>query len=639
MSPARVLALILVATGLASVHPLRAQEDAPGLRIRIESADQLPRHTYPVPESATALVEDDAQFAALAAKLEADLEADLAKYEIGDRSTLKEYYSMLGSLALIQGDYDAALAYADSARAIEDKPALQALSGTLERALAAAAQAPESDREEVFEDAFRKEISALPYEVVQTELKTLKVGPEIWSPGFLLGLVQGQVEPAAQSGEISRELAQMVVFARLYFEVLQPFQDEMLEVLDETIAAHTVEKPDIWAARDVSLEGRDALTPIIVAIWDTGVDVALYDGGVFVNENEIPDNGVDDDGNGFVDDVHGLAHDLQVQRTTGVLLPLSYGQEEEARYRRHLKGFMDLQAGLDTPDAGEFKRLVTALKPEEVRPFLEGLRQYISYAHGTHVGGIAVAGNPAVRILVARFTEDYQMVPQLPTVELSEGWARMFRDNVDYFRDHGVRVVNMSWRFTPQNLESDLEKNNAGGMPEERKVFAQRLFDIAADALREAIAGAPDILFVAAAGNEDEDNRFVDSAPASFELPNLITAAAVDRAGDEAAFTSYGKAEVFANGYEVESYLPGGERSALSGTSMAAPQVVNLAAKLLAVYPDLTVAQLRELILEGTDEKTIAEGKTIRLLNPRRSFELAEEELGGLRSSASTSAR
>lgn len=47
-------------------------------KIQIESADQLPRHTYPVPESARALVEDDAQFAALAAKLETDLKADLA---------------------------------------------------------------------------------------------------------------------------------------------------------------------------------------------------------------------------------------------------------------------------------------------------------------------------------------------------------------------------------------------------------------------------------------------------------------------------------------------------------------------------------------------------------------------------------
>jgi subtilisin family serine protease len=218
------------------------------------------------------------------------------------------------------------------------------------------------------------------------------------------------------------------------------------------------------------------------------------------------------------------------------------------------------------------------------------------------------------------------MVPELPTIELAEAWATEARSTVQYNRDHGVRVVNMSWGFSPQYFESALEANNAGGNAEERKALARRLHDIGAAALKEAIAGAPDILFVAAAGNEDEDNRFTDWAPASFDLPNLITAAAVDRAGDEAAFTSYGKVEVYANGYEVESYLPGGEMSPLSGTSMAAPQVVNLAAKLWAVHPNLTVAQVREAIVQGADEKTIGDGKVIKLLNPRRSFEIVDQE-------------
>jgi subtilisin family serine protease len=64
---------------------------------------------------------------------------------------------------------------------------------------------------------------------------------------------------------------------------------------------------------------------------------------------------------------------------------------------------------------------------------------------------------------------------------------------------------------------------------------------------------------------------------------------------------------------------PGGEIVPVSGTSMAAPQVVNLAAKLLALKASLTVAGLRRAIEEAADEKRIAEGKTIRLLNPKAS--------------------
>ena len=622
----RFASLAILAVCLVPFSALQAQEPTPVTRTRIETADQLPRHAYPVPVSATALVENDAQFAALAAELETDLTADLAKYEITDRATLKEYFGILASLALIEGNYDTALAWTDSVRAVEDKPALKALAGTFERALALSARAPEGEQASAFAEAYRSEIAALPYEEIQAELRMLKGITEMSSPNTLLGHVQGQVGPAAESGEISRELAGIVVQAHRYLKVVQLVQREMIAVLSETIAAHAVEKPDIWAARDVALDGRGDLNPVVVGIWDTGIDVALFNGRLFVNQGEVPDNGVDEDGNGFVDDVHGIAHNFQFERTTGMLSSLTFGEEEEARYRRHLKGFMDVQAGLDTSEASEFKRLVTALGPEEFGSFFEDFAQYSNYVHGTHVAGIAVTGNPAARIVVARKAYDYRMVPELPTVERAEARTREFQDKIEYFRDHGARVVNMSWRFSAQAVEEALEANNAGGTPEERKVLAQRLFDIQAAALRQAIGGAREVLFVAAAGNEDSDNRFVESAPASFDLPNLITAAAVDQAGDEAAFTSYGKIDVYANGYEVESYLPGGETSPLSGTSMAAPQVTNLAAKLWAAHPDLTVTDVREAILGGADEKTIGEGKVIKLLNPRRSFELVEGE-------------
>jgi subtilisin family serine protease len=54
------------------------------------------------------------------------------------------------------------------------------------------------------------------------------------------------------------------------------------------------------------LEGKKA-TPVVVAVIDSGVDIEHEDlaGVVWTNEDEVPDNGIDDDRNGYVDDVHG----------------------------------------------------------------------------------------------------------------------------------------------------------------------------------------------------------------------------------------------------------------------------------------------------------------------------------------------
>jgi subtilisin family serine protease len=79
---------------------------------------------------------------------------------------------------------------------------------------------------------------------------------------------------------------------------------------------------------------------------------------------------------------------------------------------------------------------------------------------------------------------------------------------------------------------------------------------------------------------------------------------------------------VYSNGFEVDSYVPGGARLKYSGTSMSAPNMTNLAAKLWALYPDLTVAQVKQLIVDGADDKQAGE-RTIKLMNPKRTLELA----------------
>ena len=126
------------------------------------------------------------------------------------------------------------------------------------------------------------------------------------------------------------------------------------------------------------------------------------------------------------------------------------------------------------------------------------------------------------------------------------------------------------------------------------------------------------------AGNVNNDVAFEEFYPSSYDYPNIMSVGAVDQAGEETSFTSFGKVDCYANGFEVMSYVPGGHEMKMSGTSLSSPQVMNLAGKLLALKPDLTVAQLRQLILDGCDGKEAGD-RMAMLVNPKRSLELLKE--------------
>lgn len=272
-----------------------------------------------------------------------------------------------------------------------------------------------------------------------------------------------------------------------------------------------IDAPEAWGLTTGS-------NSVVVGVVDTGVlythpDLAQ---NIWVNPNEIADNGVDDDGNGVVDDVHGysaLDHSGEVLDDNG---------------------------------------------------------------HGTHCAGSigavgdngrGVAGvNWQVRIMALKFLDASGFGTTAGAISAIEYAVRMKRSGVN------LTVLSNSW--------------GGGG-------FSQAL----RDAISEAEAAG--ILFVAAAGNSANDNDVEPTYPASYDLPNIVSVAAVDSHGNLASFSNYGSqgVDLAAPGVSILStHLDDGYQT-MSGTSMAAPHVSGVAALVLGRESNLSTAALKSRLI------------------------------------------
>jgi subtilisin family serine protease len=590
---------------------------------KISNIDDLPRYTYEISGTLTELITDEKTFKPFADQVRANIEHDLETYDIGDETTLKKFYGVLVTLNILAAEYERALTGIARIRDLEDKPADELTTNLISEAMIRA-QVEGSGRQG-FVQYLAQAIEELPRELVQDRIEAIKGDLEMSSRNIVLGIIQSQYEPGVQkSHQIGNDVAFDMIDTYYLLEVVLPRKEAIIEVLDKYITTGRVEKHDIWKARQVDLSEIADLTPVVIAIWDTGVDVSIFPDRLFVNHEESV-NGNDDDSNGYIDDVHGVAYTLDVDKTHEILYPIEH-PESLHELKDLIKGLNDIQAAIASPEAAELKKRLATMNPEEVRPFVEQIMQFAVYMHGTYTAGLAVEANPYARILVVRLTDDYRMVPLPATLEKSRKWAVMFQDVIDYFKVNGVRVVNMSWTGRLRARENNLEVNAIGENGAERARLAREMFDIEKEALFEAMKNAPEILFVTSAGNEDDNVAFEDHYPNAFDLSNLLVVGAVDQAGDETSFTSFGETvDVYANGFEVESYIPGGERLPASGTSAASPNAANLAAKLLAVEPMLTPEGVIALIKEGADQNQ--NGRL--LINPKRALEMLKMRQGG----------
>ena len=574
--------------------------DADGKRIIASEAD-LPRTEITLTKKPSEIVLGDGpEFDALVVEVDAAVTDLLENYEIQDRATKRGVISNKRVILSERGEWQAILDTTPDLRALAAKPAEREMTGLVGDSFARAALATGDTSGDAFTTAFKTELEAalaeVDVDVARDELQALRGQMQLVNASLLEAALKGQLDPAIeQSGMVvDRGTAVSIVGLRQTIAMV-PMMPMIAEAVDARLnQVPEAEAADLWTPRTVSVsEGSE----VIVAVWDTGVDSTVQGDRMWVNPSS--------EGPGYT---HGIAFGPDFQREDGDLIAegAQYADQMDGLYDT-IKGSLDLQAGLESPEKDAFLQQMQGLEADSMMTFQKSLSVASNYVHGQHVADIAADGNEVAKILNVRFTWPTDPLPTEPIDEAYvEGLVAAAQTSVDFLKANDVKVVNMSWRLTRPMIESLLQVTGAEPDADVRQERAAAIFKILEDGLTEAFASAPEILFVAGAGNEDENVEFVTSVPAGINLPNVITIGAVDRELQPAGFTSYGESiDLYANGFEVPGRVPGGRVLNLSGTSMAAPQVANLAAKLWATNPELTVAE----VVEAMTETATAEGE------------------------------
>lgn len=282
---------------------------------------------------------------------------------------------------------------------------------------------------------------------------------------------------------------------------------------------------------------------IVVGVIDSGIDINHEDlrDNIWVNTAETAGDGIDNDGNGFIDDINGwdFAHN----------------------------------------DATVFDYTEPSFPPSE---------DYTGDVddHGTHVAGtIGATGDNALGVVGVNWQVRLMSLKFLvedgggSSVDLVKAYTyaksmRQLWDSSGGTKGANIRVLN----------------NSYGGFE-----FSQ----IERDAIRAL--GDAGILFVVAAGNEGVTNDLFPVYPANYLSPNLISVAASSGGGSRATFSNFGEAtvNVTAPGEYILSTLPKNTYDFASGTSMSAPHVSGSAALVCAQFPNITMKKLRSVIMYG----------------------------------------
>jgi hypothetical protein len=507
----------------------------------VENASELPQHVYRVNGSLKDLLVSQQDFRLLMNEVKNDIEADLRVYQINDKAENRRLLALLSSIYLLTGKDDLVMPTLSRIREMQTNEVERQISGIPMEAVLAAQRVSESDTERYLE-SYRHELlnllRNLPYPMMTEKIKEMRRDTDIYTKNIVFAIVDQSLQPLVPaSGEIGSDIAQQLVTIHYLLNITIPLNDISREVYQTILNNNKDNQPkESCAFMNINLPADSSGKPVVVAIWDTGIDYDLFEGKLFVNKKEKLD-GVDEDKNGYVDDIHGLAFNINSQPTEGNLLSLADLKcgFEEARNRA--QGMSDITAGIESPQAKNIKELYKHLTPEEFQSFQEDMTLFGIYYHGTGVADIAASGNPFIRLLMIRNSYDHHRVRSCPSINEAINEANMMRRAIEYMKSQQVRIVNMSWGQSYSMVEKDLEQNKVGESDQQRRALAREIFQIIRDTLFYAIKESPEILFITGSTNSGNDASFDEMIPSSYNLPNLLVVGAGDKYGRIASFS------------------------------------------------------------------------------------------------------
>ncbi len=195
--------------------------------------------------------------------------------------------------------------------------------------------------------------------------------------------------------------------------------------------------------------------------------------------------------------------------------------------------------------------------------------------HGTHVSGtIGAVGNNSIGVAGVNWRT--KIMPLKFLGGDGSGYLSGAIDAVNYAVANGARLSNNSWGGGPYDATLGKAISNAA---------------------------AKGHIFVAAAGNDSQNNDSYASYPSGYNYDNIIAVAATDHLDNLAYFSNYGvnTVDIAAPGVNILSTLPGNKYGSFSGTSMATPHVAGALSLYWDANPNATYKEVITALYQSAD--------------------------------------